>query len=247
MKKLLRSASVISLALSAGLAIAADLPSKKGPPVYVPPPPLWTGFYIGLNAGYAWSQDNSVGITTFPAVDDPTGNNPILATMAAGATSIFNAKTGGFIGGGQVGYNYQLAEKYVVGVEADIQGVAGGRSSASAATAGTAPVVVAVLPNPLVGTATTVLSTSKSLDYLGTLRGRAGYLVTPTLLAYATGGLAYGQVRSGTSIYQDQFTPGGSFTTSPVVGPPDTTSSPPTRSTPSQPPLLRLPRLSPKA
>ena len=48
MKRFLFTVSAIALALSAGSAFAADLPSRKEAPVYVPPPPpppLWTGFY----------------------------------------------------------------------------------------------------------------------------------------------------------------------------------------------------------
>ena len=54
MKKILFAVSAVALALSAGSAMAADLPSYKAPPVYIPPPPMWTGFYAGLNAGYGW-------------------------------------------------------------------------------------------------------------------------------------------------------------------------------------------------
>ncbi len=52
MKKI--ALSFAALAVTAGSALAADLPSRKGPPVLPPPPPpppLWPGFYVGLNAG----------------------------------------------------------------------------------------------------------------------------------------------------------------------------------------------------
>ena len=39
MKRFLFTVSAIALALSAGSAFAADLPSRKEAPVYVPPPP----------------------------------------------------------------------------------------------------------------------------------------------------------------------------------------------------------------
>lgn len=50
---LLATASAMALA---GTAFAADL---TPPPVLLPPPPMWTGFYIGVNAGYEWSASNT--------------------------------------------------------------------------------------------------------------------------------------------------------------------------------------------
>ena len=53
--------SAIALAIGMGSALAADLPSRKAPPVYVPPPPplIWTGFYGGLNIGGGWNANNN--------------------------------------------------------------------------------------------------------------------------------------------------------------------------------------------
>jgi outer membrane immunogenic protein len=99
------------------------------------------------------------------------------------------------MGGGQAGYNYQFANSWVVGIEADIQGIAGAHSSASFASSLANP----NFPDfPLNETAIV----SKSIDYLGTVRGRFGYLLTPTLLIFGDGGLAYGGVNSSTSIIQ---------------------------------------------
>jgi outer membrane immunogenic protein len=55
------------------------------------------------------------------------------------------------------------------------------------------------LPDHSIGT---TLSVSRRLDYLGTVRERLGFLLTPTLLVYGTGGLAYGGVNSSTGINQ---------------------------------------------
>ena len=60
MKRILVAVSAIALALSAGSALAADLPSRKEAPVYVPPPPpppMWTGLYGGLNIGGGWDAN----------------------------------------------------------------------------------------------------------------------------------------------------------------------------------------------
>jgi outer membrane immunogenic protein len=60
-------------------------------------------------------------------------------------------------------------------------------------------------PNPVF----TILTAQRRLDYLGTVRARIGYLVTPALLAYATGGLAYGGVTSSAGIFGAEVPPAG--------------------------------------
>jgi outer membrane immunogenic protein len=57
----------------------------------------------------------------------------------------------------------------------------------------------------IVDSYTTAVTASNKLDYFGTLRGRYGYLFTPTLLVYGTGGFAYG----GTGTSSLTTTPGG--------------------------------------
>ena len=131
------SAVAIALALSAGSALAADLPSRKEAPVYVPPPPppLWTGFYAGLNAGYGWGATSNAGTVSLPLLDgvaaqanalDPLrqlpGTGLINGSTALANSGIANVNENGFIGGGQIGYNYQWSPNFVVGLEADFQG-----------------------------------------------------------------------------------------------------------------------------
>jgi outer membrane immunogenic protein len=195
---LLASAGAIALS---GPALAADLTRPPPPPVYVPPPPpLWTGFYIGLNAGGTWSSNNTVDTSAIPGPCN-TGfpgcavTPNFSDTSAALATFSTGQNNGGFIGGGQVGYNYQFGPSWVAGVEADIQGVAGSTGSATFFRSLANP---NFLGFPVLETA----DVSRRLDYLGTLRGRLGWLVTPTFLIYGTGGLAYGGVNATTSIVQ---------------------------------------------
>ena len=96
MKRLL-IASTALVAFSAA-AVAADLPVRTEPAPFVPVPPAftWTGFYAGVNAGYAWG--------------DFTGT--------AGGDLFDDAD--GFVGGGTLGYNVQLGT-FVVGLETDLQ------------------------------------------------------------------------------------------------------------------------------
>jgi outer membrane immunogenic protein len=182
-----------------GAAIAADLPSRAPPPVYLPPPPIfsWTGLYIGLNAGYTWSNNNAVDVDTADVFGNPAlvGGPAFGVASAALADGSVPAKIDGFIGGGQIGYNFQFANSFVVGLEADIQGIAASNGSHLVFSQAT----VAGFPlNPIDQN----LSASRRLDYLGTVRGRLGFTITPTLLVYGTGGLAYGQTKSSTSITQ---------------------------------------------
>jgi outer membrane immunogenic protein len=190
---LLASAGVIALS-SAALA-AEPLPP---PP---PPPPMWTGFYIGFNVGGTWSSNNTINTSAFPGPCDPgtgimcTAVPNSSVTSAQLATFSVSHNNGGFIGGGQLGFNYQFANSWVAGIEADIQGLAvsnGNTTFVSTLTNPNFPV------NPFLQTATVF----RQVDYLGTLRGRLGLLATPTFLIYGTGGLAYGGVRANTTLSQ---------------------------------------------
>jgi outer membrane immunogenic protein len=197
-KRLICSATAIALMGSTGLGLAADLPYRKAP-VYVPPPAMaWRGFYFGANAGGRFGGDNSVNTsaaTSYYVVDSTyflnNAGNPNGAywanNSALGATN--NTGVGGrdgFLGGAQIGYNYQLSSSFVTGIETDIQGIASQNSSGSATNSLGLPLFWVYSPGGF-DTLKTTISSSKDIDYFGTVRGRFGYLVTPSLLAYGTG------------------------------------------------------------
>src|SRR5262249_35234443 len=119
MKKL--SVRCVALAaLVAAPAMAADNAVKA--PYPVPPPiPAWTGAYYGLNAGWSWTRDG-VSTTVASSFCNPTlGGCPAIAGLAvATVPPTFNTKSNGFIGGGQLGYNYQSGA-IVWGIETDFQ------------------------------------------------------------------------------------------------------------------------------
>lgn len=191
MKKCLLTATALSIIGSA--ALAADLPSYKAPVAPPPPPPMWTGFHIGVNAGGTWSNGGGASRSVVPVSPVPRVPGS-TATLAGGFTS---GNSTGFIGGGQVGYDWQLPVRelgLVAGLEADIQGIAasGGGGSSSSVFFGRLAGDVGV----------TDISGSSSLNYLGTVRGRIGYLVMPELMVYGTGGLAYGDVSTNFNAYQ---------------------------------------------
>jgi outer membrane immunogenic protein len=179
-------------------AMAADLaPSYKAPgPV---PVCTWCGFYVGLNAGSTWGDDNSVAVTSDLVNDLVAAPASYGAASAAGALgSVPSGNRSGFIGGGQIGYNWQLSGTWLVGFEDDIQGISGNGNGTLGNSTPVGPGTF--FGNPDVVT-TSIASTHK-LDYLGTVRGRLGYLFTPAFLVYGTGGLAYGGVKASTTITQ---------------------------------------------
>jgi outer membrane immunogenic protein len=196
MRKFLGSIAVACLIV--GPAFAADMAVRA--PVYTkaPPPPApvysWDGWYIGGNAGYAFNNNNNVDTGGTNVFAFAGGGAPNLAA-AITALSNFSAGVGknGFIGGGQIGRNWQFSNTWVAGIEADIQGVSGKGSSSVAST-----LAVPGFPNSVVQAATV----TNGIDYLGTLRGRLGILATPSLLLYGTGGLAYGGVSASTNVSQ---------------------------------------------
>jgi outer membrane immunogenic protein len=190
MTKLLWGASALIL-MSAGTASAADLAARyTKAPAYVPAAVYnWTGFYIGLNAGYGFSQDENVRSVGQAA--------PNIANILGGARpGSVDVNNDGFIGGGQIGYNWQYGGNWVAGLEADIA-YTDFRKTESVTTIA------------LNGVDRLNNNFDNKLEYLGTVRGRVGYAFDRTLV-YATGGLAYGEVKNGADFFgaagQLQFT-----------------------------------------
>lgn len=111
----------------------------------------WTGFYLGGHVGYG---GGSFG----------RGTNPLPEQGV-----FFPHSITGLIGGFEAGYNRQLANNIVLGVEADVLF--------------TSPVDQARLtPAPF----------NTTFDYVATVRGRAGYALG-TWMPYVTGGIAWSQ------------------------------------------------------
>lgn len=145
---------LVALIASVGFSVAAsaaDLPARiTKAPAYVPVF-SWTGFYIGANAGYGWASLSD----TFGTVDGFDG----------------------FLGGVQVGYNWQgPGSPWVFGIEADIQASAQGQDATGT-----------VLGIPF--------SLEVDLPWFATLRGRLGYAAWDRGLIYVTGGLAVTQLK----------------------------------------------------
>ena len=164
------------LALVTTQAMAADMALKTRPlptPVYT-----WTGFYVGGNVGYSWGNANT----------DLVGNATTITSGGGGAIlssfSFADSQTQGLtgvIGGGQIGYNYEINHQWVLGFEADIQG-SGERGSRTfndpfsgsfcLGLGGSPGNFFCALSVPLNGAAATFLDAK--IEWLGTVRMRGG-------------------------------------------------------------------------
>ncbi|ALK08631.1 outer membrane protein [Blastochloris viridis] len=150
-----------------GSAIAADLGRAPVPysPAYVPF--SWTGFYVGAHLGGAWSESGW---------GDDWG-----AGWAGGHDA------SGFIGGGQIGYNYQFGQ-WVVGVEGDMSWTdLGGTDWGGIGWSG-----------------------GSDINWIATLTGRVGYAIDNTLI-YVKGGAAFADVErwvayNGGTVFKDSDT-----------------------------------------
>lgn len=197
----------IAIAGAASLLATSALAADLAPHMYTKAPaPIvavydWTGFYIGGNVGYSWGRSS----TNEAFTDALTG------TILSAATAKFNLN--GVIGGGQAGYNWQR-DRWVFGLEADIQG-SGEKGSTNAVCPGATPSALGTVAS--VSSACSVghlgdtapfnvlalpvtNSLSEKIEWFGTFRGRIGPTITPTILAYVTGGLAYGSVKSSDTV-----------------------------------------------
>ncbi len=162
MHKLLCATALTSLLLGTSFAAnAADLPPApmpRAPVAYIPvaaPVFSWTGFYIGGNVGGGWNRGN--------VVDSAFGVN------------FTNGNSTSFLGGGQVGGNYQIGA-FVIGAEAAFDWFANNNNSGN----GTTVVVPGVGP--------TVLRVSANDRWVTTVAARFGYAWDHALFYGKAGG-----------------------------------------------------------
>ena len=105
-----------------------------------------SGFYFGGHVGYMFGTANAT-------LGDPTGNASGGIASAGGATGY-----GAFFGGAQAGYEHYFASRLMLGVELD-------------ASFPSAQDLSQVLSYRATGTGTA----NEQLEWLASLRGRAGY------------------------------------------------------------------------
>lgn len=139
----------------------------------------WSGFYVGANLGYGVGRNPS-------SLTSTTNTGALLLTES------YDAGPRGGIGGIQAGFNWQAAPRLVLGAEADIQASA---LAGELCTQTCSPNI------------RWISTTKQSQPWLGTLRGRMGWLSGSSMI-YLTGGLAVGEVRIAASQWIFSLPPG---------------------------------------
>jgi outer membrane immunogenic protein len=167
-------------------ALAADSPAAA--PVYKKAPPAapaltWTGFYIGGNAG--WVQERSSGTSDFL--------QPLGGGLFASNPKNNSLSDSSFIGGGQLGYNWQANHFLVLGAEGDWDWL----NTKFSFCRQTDFQSLACVDN-----SRGFETLGSQADWLATARGRLG-LTVPTfenVMIYGTGGLAWGSIKTTESV-----------------------------------------------
>ncbi len=170
-------------------AAAADLPAFPVKALPVADLYDWTGFYVGGHMGYAGGNSNWTANPNQAGLPSTSGSVDMTLPIDSFAES------GSFFMGFQGGYNYMLANRIVLGVEADAS--FGAFQDLNGLSIGG----LTNFNSPIVGPATY----GENVLSFGTLRGRIGY-APGNWLFYLTGGLAWTydqlsltQIATGTS------------------------------------------------
>jgi iron complex outermembrane receptor protein len=187
-------------------AIAAPVLSKVMPvkaPSSAPVAVAWTwgGPYLGTNIGYSMGKSRTDAVFS-----DMAPGTPLFASSRSDDLK-------GVIGGLQAGYNWMASPWLVAGIESDIQFSAQKASPEFGCPTALCNAALVGIDAP-VGAA---FDRDQKLDWFGTVRGRIGATVTPDVMAYVTGGLAVGEIKSAGTI--GGFSPGVDDDGNPIVSP----------------------------
>jgi outer membrane immunogenic protein len=137
----------------------------------------WTGPYLGVSVGEG-ENDHGVTLSGDPVTQAVIGLGVLPSSIAVHAS--------GIVGGAEAGYDYQWG-RIVVGAVTDFSGtdISKSQSVSSAVPGGFFPFTT---------------TAKQSISWFGTARLRAGATLTDDLLVYATGGVAYANVKTSESV-----------------------------------------------
>src|SRR5262245_59074613 len=200
-----RRSSIASISFITGIVLtqiasAADLPRNAPAIAPTPIPPSWTGFYIGGDLGGAWMRGQDYAFADpGNAAFDSCGpcTLPYQSQVLSGDRDL------SVLGGFHVGYNWQFAPSWLLGVESDFAWT-GLKSHASGPLFSNAGPTSAIVP-----VSGSLLSFETEADWLASLRARLGWIFQPNWMVYATGGVAWGHFKSSANATCPTITAGG--------------------------------------
>ena len=164
MKKIL--AGLVAAVAMTGSAFAADMAPRY---TKAPPAPIvvysWTGCYIGGNVGGGWERTRQTQIGQ---------NSPAGVFVASPGFNYGSSDGSDFVGGGQIGCDYQFANNWVIGIQGMYD--------------------YARIDSSHVIPAFPAFTSNVRVKDIYTVTGRLGYLFTPQLLGYVKGGGAWTSV-----------------------------------------------------
>lgn len=131
----------------------------------------WTGFYLGARLGGGFNDSD------FKAHGEPVAGFTIDPEHQ-------DLDADGFIGGGELGFNWQIGKFFVLGAEADFSGSAMSDDTTR----------LHFVPQIFPAGADVPLHSSQDINWFGTLRGRVGFVPWCRFLIYGTAGFAFAGV-----------------------------------------------------
>jgi outer membrane immunogenic protein len=154
---------------------------------------LWSGFYVGANAGGAWSNSDATAVlganSSAPIPANPIAGGDITAINGATVSGRLNSgHHNTFAGGLEGGYNYVMSNGLLLGIETDIGYFDINRNRST------------TVPSALNPPVTYTVYQSANTDFLWTLRPRIGYAVDK-FLVFASGGLALTEAHYDANFY----------------------------------------------
>jgi outer membrane immunogenic protein len=179
--------AVVAALAATPAAFAADIAAA---PVYAKAPaPIandWTGFYLGAGVGARSSQvDGDVTPDSVNNLNNFNGNDACAPGGSFSSCSGASLNDTAFRISPYLGYNYQFATQWLAGIEGDV-----GFGSKTTTLANV------FYPNTGLSNFSGHDSFAVKTGWDASLRGRLGFLVTPSFLIYGTGGAAWQQIEA---------------------------------------------------